>query len=278
MMSAKTILVTQPTDLKKTMLYDTTADMRHIMSDLHRLDVTFFSLTRIHRDASVEEFTTHPEYDELFIELGLHERAFNGNVDDYISGFLMMDDLGCPELVDMFYQVTHTKNGCILTKKFQDYVETYYFAQCQNSRKVDLSYDVNIIVKLEQYINTFRDKTYALMKKSRKHNRMTYDVSCHETTQLKMLDHNGRDNLALLSIETLHQHLIQDKLSELSLRLEFSKQEYLCAKHLLTGLTVQEIADAKTCSKRTIEMHLNAVRHKTNVSSLLEFATKLMTL
>ena len=270
----KPTLILNHHDLKNTQLYTFTPDMRAFLRLLQPIGIKFFSFTRIHNDGSVEELTTHPSYDELFIREGFHKQAFNGNIEEYHSGIFLMEDLGCQHIAQSLYESTKTKNGWVFVKTFSKYVEIFFFAHDYYALFSKKSFENDQIIKLEEFIVEFREKAFKMLKKSWYLNRLTYDTSCAE---MAILDNTTAQNNYYTKLGSYHifDILLHDKLNEMAYKYALTEQEYLCLSSILSGLSVHEISVLRGCSKRTVETHFNSIRYKTNTKTLLELTTTL---
>lgn len=234
-------------NLDQHMVTRSSCHIREIAQPLKEEKINYFSYAKVNKDRSVQLFSTHPELEVKFVEEKLYETMFCANYDEYTNSVYMWDDLKSIDLND-FVNSSGLDYGLVISRRFIDYSELYFFAMDMNC-EFSPSFYLNKLDYLNKFIDYFLIQADGLIKESW-HDRFFYP--------------NGADKTILIQSNDFSYNL------ESSLECEafklLTKSEKNCLHYLSSGFTAKKMARELNCSSRTIEKHLQNVRRKFQVN------------
>jgi len=233
------------------------------------LNIGHFSHVRIYKDNKYNAFCTHPEW----IEFYLRNEVFNLDsgsctFDSYFSSIGLAEYEKLPLInnepyLSCLYNLTHGKDGFMLSDKSKEYVNLFCFT-CRNISSVSASLLLTNVGLLKQFIQYFQDTT------------IQHGLSL-EDTQIYRIE-QSKDFLEINSGYKLPQEIVQKNddlqvecfdyekkrlvLGKNSPDNYLTKQETRIFYHMILGKSSTKIADEANLSVRTIENHFNSVKSK----------------
>lgn len=153
-------------------------------------------------------------------------------------------------------------NGFTISKYTDDYVETWSFATDKTSESTTQFY-INNLPLFDRFITYFKKCTSEFTK---------------EINDEKLAVFQNPFNLNCVSSEGLSNKILNDVLSaknnikmfkflcENSRISTLSNREIECLFYISSGKTMKNIAKVMSISPRTVEMHINAIKRKTNIN------------
>lgn len=217
--------------------------------------IDHFCFIRNYIDGTHICLTTHTEWMELVYKSYYRYDIFLKGIDSYFSGVHLWASLNNQESFVNFKQHSRIDNGIVLIDKQLDYCEFYNFATSERNNEIIDFYIANLDI-LWRHIFYFKDKAAHLIKQAEK-DRLILPKRIEQQKSEPLVDINHQP-LNMETIAPIKRYYINVNNDQSYL----TQVEARCCYYLIRALSIKEIAKLINLSPRTVENHLNNVKHK----------------
>lgn len=220
--------------------------IQHVLeraAPLKTLEISYFTYTQTNKNGDRIYLTTHATIMENYLNNKLY---LTGNTEanpiHYNSQIVFWDTLPNQRIYDhaKSHDVAH---GMYIIKSHDTYCEFFGFATHRNNYHIINTYLTHLDT-FKNFTSYFVDKAYAL-------------IQCVEKQKITLPFNDGfhrNDN-----------------------RLSMSERQLQCARLLVNGKTMKEIAQSLQLSPRTVEHYLSFLKYKLGCKNKAELIVKLVT-
>lgn len=237
--------------------------------------ISFFDYARFYKQGDFYGLTVNADSFRIFFELEYEPIHFCK--DTFFENGKFYYHFSTPQNFDGRYsfilkevnKITKSDHGFILSKKQDDYIDTYFFC---SSRPVNqaINYYLNLLPVFEKFLTYFQGEASELLNNADE-NRIILPS--------KMLPDawkNPPKEPAKFLQAFKNKNLIR-RFSK-SNKPELTKRQIDCLLYLVKGLTLKEIAKETNLAPKTVEHYLNAVKDKLNCHSRSSLITTALSL
>lgn len=231
--------------------------------------ITYFGYIQCFADGTHICLTTDNQWVERFYCDFYTYGVFHKTLDSYHSGTMLWSSAPDQTSFNAFRQHSNIDHGITLIEKHLDNCEFFTFgAERQNSQV--LNFYFNHMDILWRHAFYFRDKGADLVKKAQADRFILPRCNkANKETDIPRLD-DSLVNQAISTAPIKRYTLTIEKLT-----VQLSPSEAQCAALVAKGKRLKEIGALMALSPRTVEVHLNNVKHKLLCNTTAEMVTKI---
>lgn len=241
--------------------FSSSINVAEICKPLLNYGIIYFTYTRSYKDGGRIYLTTHPKILSGYIK---NKSYLIGNCEgkptSYTSQTILWSTLPEQEVFNKNARKYGVDHGIFIFESKIDYCEIYGFATTKENYFINNTY-LNKLEQLKKFISYFKDKASDILNKSER----SRIILPFNNIQLPCNDNeNDIDLEKILFIRNQNFYL--------------SQRQSECAKLLIKGKTIKQIAEHTKLSHRTIEDYVNIIKKKLNCRNKYELIIKLMNL
>jgi DNA-binding CsgD family transcriptional regulator len=221
--------------------------------------ITNFLYHKTFNDGSEIKLGTHPEWLECFLEHKLYQHStFEHHPSLYQTGFVLWSQITTRGKILTAQQEFKIAHGITLINKVMDGCEFFFFGTTPDNFSVTYFYLNNIDV-LERFARYFKERAAPLIQKAEAKkliipNRFVVPAPIDKAIFCLRDDNSLRRFNEMLQTNAAPIHKTAFT--------KFSKREMDCARYLLQGKTMKEIAALLSISPRTVETYFAQLKEK----------------
>lgn len=245
--------------------------IKSIVNPLAPLGIVGFFFVRMYPDGRFVNLSSDASWTDFFL------KKFYATIytpDDMVTHTLMTHGVALSELNPQNLNWKDGKeyfnvgNAIILSKHYEDYYENHFFYAHKNNQQINQFY-LNHLDLLYQFIDYFKQKAHSLILEGEANKFYTPE---------KYLSHrlnHSSENLQNLPIQQIKQFFKENnstQVQQTSNTHGLSKKEIVCLSHLIQGKSAEESSLMLSCSRRTIEAHIESAKRKLNCHKISQLA------
>jgi DNA-binding CsgD family transcriptional regulator len=237
-------------------------DMRQICSALIHEGIIHFSHVRRWKGDVQALITTHVDFSIAFIKNKFYQKIFHGDIDQYQSGFVFIDDISerCRFIRQTSIEIGCYKPDLLLIEKSKDCLDFYWFGTSKHHLDIH-SYYLNKIDFIRNFLQYFKSTGRKLLERAYTH---------------KMIYQGGGSDITPLVLHSEQQPLAMHNLEQVSRSSQLTPCERLCAYYLCVGHSPKEISVLVSRSYRTVEKHIFSLKKKMRSRSIVHLVAQLL--
>lgn len=207
--------------------------------------------------------TTHPQLSEDYLRLQFY------NVTKYDKAVAQIDSIallwiGLPQedkkLISYVRDYYHLDNGMIITKRYDSFCESFYFAASSDNYKINQDYLAN----LDEYYNFcfyFKEQAKKIILEA---DQTAIYIPDMKTDIFLEQEYQYANRNTLINIEN---PLFKKLYYTADFDKTITKREFQCLNGLAFGKRIKDIAEQLSISERSVRSYLEMLRTKTGLSS-----------
>lgn len=283
-------------NFEKSTLMNTCNDIQSIASPLKtHFDITYFGYVKSYSDSTHLALSTSADWMKCFYENFHTEGLCHRTINNYTTGSFLWSCFASEKILTIMCNQFNLGNGIVIIKKHVDCCEFFAFGTHANNYCIENWYLSNMDM-LERFTLFFKDRAGSLIKDAENDRLilpiqskkalpkiMSNTVSVNSNSRSAFIEETSSNINKLPKCEmaclestntdefTLARYYLGNKPESEYL----TRKEIVCAAKIINGLTIKEVAKLLKLSPRTIETHLNHVKQKMRVNSLIEMSVQL---
>lgn len=228
-------------------IYTTIQHVREIATPLKDLGICYFTYTRTDKNGDRIYLTTHAPIMENYLNKKLYLKGnTEANPAQYRSQIVFWDTL--PNQTIYEYAKSHdVAHGMYIIEPHDTYCEFFGFATNKNNHHIINTY-LTYLDRFKNFTSYFVEKAYPLIQ--------------HVEKRKIVLPFRHEDNSTFYNSSFINT---------------LSKRQLQCARLLVDGKTMKEMANSLHLSPRTIEHYLYYLKEKLGCKNKTELTVKLVT-
>lgn len=238
-------------------------DMKDLCAPLALFNISSFANARVNLKGEFSTICNHPTFLTHYLEQGYHRADVSAKDEPIeVGDYLMWDMLDCRgKTANMLSDAALFNYRHIFTivKKHTEYIDYYHFGTHLNLPSINQWY-LNNLDKLQLFIDYFNNQLSQSKTLAIGH-QITFPVLSPECQISGIENRSHEEQLFLKQISPA---------SALSIR------QHQCIELLTQGYSAKQIATQLNISHRTVEDHLNVLKHKLKAKNKSELIFKFL--
>jgi DNA-binding CsgD family transcriptional regulator len=220
---------------------------------LSHINFDYFHFIRSYQDGSRISLTNNPCWMEHYYQNEFYKSPkVSKNLNNSRTGSYLWTPASTSTVLASLKSGFSIDSGMIIVDRYDHYGDFYYFGSKQSILYNDV-FPEHLVALTRRFILYFNDQCSDLIKKAESQRIFVQEDVSHTNTE-----HPFNHYEQFLAETSFDRHILNDGKNQVV----FSKREYHCIQYLLKGYSAKSIAEKLDISSRTVEYHLDKLRHR----------------